>query len=789
MSLKWRSAEEAVVQRLPGLLRRIWRRATLSATRASWREDRRRLRAAMRAREQAEQRHVLPGRKRLGDPGGPRAVSYRQQEREETARKAVAKAAAAFEDSGGAAAHQKEEHRPPPPSGEIRGRRGALPMTAWDMSFGTGAAGAAAVSPIDVIPPEEFEAQLASMEYRPVQSLTACLESGQTVDPGAEGRAAESARLAAVDVEHEAGGPVALTAAVAAAVKGLGPGDPAARARARAVARAAASPSMPSLFRNPMQDLDYRLYESMLKATFIGPLFRAMIKYLVGQGFRPELELIHPDEDDAQKNQKEIDAHQDIVKEMLAIDDYIDAGSSGREQDVSFQSKVAAMVSSMLAYNRGALLFDWDPPEGTIDWGGSADTTTTTTADPSFGSGDGEDPYKPRQDFEYGGKTYPAVPHNLIFAHAKDLGMIEINPRNRKLRAVQWKHGADRVPVTDMIYAWNVADAAAIHNAWHYGMSVLTPLIPPAKIMRQIVSDDFPAITTAVWARMYLLVVKNEGNLPESKRAEYEALTRSIQPGRPSVLIKNPDDVNLFDLEYDPKIGDLMQLLQGMITLTIAMLGLPQAGFHDEAAANRATMAGKLELTKVINIEPLRRELSRPLEEQWYNRWFRMMHADDKELLSKFRIKVSWNDIEVAEWYDVVQAVMQLDKRAQLKNSAFGELTGLDNYPNMIEPNAEVNPGGEQQQQPGEEGAGMPGQGGGKGGGGGAGAPGASLGQPGGISGGGGGQQSSSSSSQPKPQGRNALGSGGAPKPGRSGRLAGRRGGGQRPKSSPPQAK
>ncbi|MBI1663420.1 MAG: hypothetical protein IS860_08020 [Nitrosopumilus sp.] len=63
-------------------------------------------------------------------------------------------------------------------------------------------------------------------------------------------------------------------------------------------------------FVNPMQDLDYIVIEAMLKNTFVGALMNAFTKFIVGTGFRPELELINPDQENDQNNIDELKNNQ-----------------------------------------------------------------------------------------------------------------------------------------------------------------------------------------------------------------------------------------------------------------------------------------------------------------------------------------------------------------------------------------------------------------------------------------------------------------------------------------------
>ena len=71
-----------------------------------------------------------------------------------------------------------------------------------------------------------------------------------------------------------------------------------------------------------------------------------------------------------------------------------------------------------------------------------------------------------------------------------------------------------------------------------------------------------------------------------------------------------------------------------------------------------------------------------------------IMNKDDDELLKKFRVIIKFEDLNIAEWFDKVEAVNEIDSRHQLTDVAYGKLMGLINYPGMIETTAETMPGG-----------------------------------------------------------------------------------------------
>ena len=404
------------------------------------------------------------------------------------------------------------------------------------------------------------------------------------------------------------------------------------------------------LYANPMQSLDYRVYESLAKRTIIGPILDALVKFIVGGGFKPELELINPDSDKV-KNDTDITDNQEIIDRMLAIDNQVSAPSAdGSSVDANFQHKVSALIMSCLMYNRGALIFEYGEP------------------------------------VMIGDQKYPEIPNNLIFAHARDLGQIEMDSDSHRMINVAWARDSFQpIETKDMIYLWNPLSSSKVYNSWHYGMSLVAPMISAAKIINTLLSEDFPAMAQTTWAGLHYIVAKNEGSTTEDKVAEFENIVNNIQPGRPGILIKDPEDVDVHNANFSPEVDKFQALMESMIKLCISMAGLPQVGFYDESASNRDTMAGKVQLTLQTNIEPMRKWIGDFIAAQWYDRWFRLIYKDDQEKLEKFRISVSWADLHISEWYDNIEAILSLDERKPLTDSAFGERIHWDNYPLAID--------------------------------------------------------------------------------------------------------
>ena len=105
-------------------------------------------------------------------------------------------------------------------------------------------------------------------------------------------------------------------------------------------------------------------------------------------------------------------------------------------------------------------------------------------------------------------------------------------------------------------------------------------------------------------------------------------------------------------------------------------------------------MIGKIQLAISTVINPIREQFGRQICSQWYQRWFELLYKDRPELLKIFRIKMGWNDLHIETWFDKIESVNEVDARHQLTHEAYGEMSGIENYVNKIDKEAETNPGG-----------------------------------------------------------------------------------------------
>lgn len=412
----------------------------------------------------------------------------------------------------------------------------------------------------------------------------------------------------------------------------------------------------PRYFSNPAQSLDYITFEAHSRSTIGGPLLRSMVKFLVGRGFKPELELINPGEDSV-ANQKEIDSHSDIIRDLVQIENNLSFDQGGY-LDISFQDKIASLILNAITFNRSALLCRYDEPVSIDD------------------------------------RNYGNIASSMQNAHAREMGMIKTNPFTSRLEQFQWNNSNGFVDVDDSIYLWNPLISANTYNSMWYGDSFMLPMIDALRVLRTNIGVNFPAMGENAYSGLGLLSIKPEGSTASKKEEEYNTVSQRMVPATTNILMKDPNLTRFDNIDYKPEVDSFINMNESLVKYGAATLGMPHAMFYDESASNRATMIGKIQLAIATTINPMREWVNRMISPQSYDKWFRIMNQKDEELLKKFRVIMKFDDLNIAEWFDKVEAVNEIDGRKQLTDAEYGKLMGLINYPGMVETDAETIPGG-----------------------------------------------------------------------------------------------
>ena len=408
------------------------------------------------------------------------------------------------------------------------------------------------------------------------------------------------------------------------------------------VKSARAAGTLQPIFYNPNQSLDYIVIEGLCKNTIVGSIMNEFTQLIVGSKIHPEIELINPS-GDSEKDQKQIEKHQDIIKELHAVENHIN-----QNNDITFVEFVSMLIDSTNTFGRAALIYD------------------STT-------------------------EYKGIPTTLKYAHPRDLSITVFHPDTWRLDSVLWFYGGQTPVKSDnLVYLWNPLVTAKYHNAWQYGGSMVLPMLEAAKTLRQIISVDFPAMAEATWSGMFFLTVRPQGSDEASKDTEYTKVVQNMVRGAPNVLLENPEDISFDSVDFSPKVDEFRDLTQFLIKYCMSTVGLPQS--FDESDSNRSASRTKLQFVTNTVIAPIRERFGRQICRQTYQKWFETLHPD---LTDEIRIKLVFDDLKISEWYDKIEAALEVDSRHKLKHTAFGKLADIPDYTQLIEPSAETHEGGQ----------------------------------------------------------------------------------------------
>ena len=143
------------------------------------------------------------------------------------------------------------------------------------------------------------------------------------------------------------------------------------------------------------------------------------------------------------------------------------------------------------------------------------------------------------------------------------------------------------IPAKDMIYVWNPLISAKYHNSWLYGGSMILPMLDASRVIRRIVGVDFPAMSEATWAGMFILAVKPQGQTMSQKQEEYGQVANNMVRGGPSILMEDPENLSFHTIDYKPKVTEFKDLVQFLLRLCVSSTGLPQTMFYDESESTQ----------------------------------------------------------------------------------------------------------------------------------------------------------------------------------------------------------
>ena len=410
----------------------------------------------------------------------------------------------------------------------------------------------------------------------------------------------------------------------------------------------------PKFFMNPYQDLDYIVLQDIYANTIAGRIIDRNIEMIFGRGIRPVLKLRQPS-GNKEKDQKEIESNQKIIDDLLQVDEVLSDPDDSIDPflDSDANTKFLALVKNAFVFGRSMIIKGFNKPVKLPD-----------------------------------GRVFTEIPDTLKVIHPRDMGIVEIDQASWKLKSVGIRFTAQQIIPQQMIYLEHGSNNP-VFNALHYGYSAMQSMIGASRSLRQMIEIDFPTITKHLWAGIGFGLTAPEGTTPADKERELNEILSKIRAGRMNWLMLDPEKTNIQFQDFNPKINELVQLADFLIRYNIAQTGMPQAIFAQEKDSNRSTLIGKIRLFMDTVVKNQQKWICQQLAKQWYMPNFKAIYGKDSKIFKKFKVDCEFEPNKFEAFDDAADAVIKINKEFPLKAESAGELLGLDEFENMLDPDIE----------------------------------------------------------------------------------------------------
>lgn len=433
----------------------------------------------------------------------------------------------------------------------------------------------------------------------------------------------------------------------------------------------------PKFFINPLQALDYIILQDIYMHTICGSIIDVLVAFTMGRGVRPILKLNSEDEveikkaDAAVQNKKGalpkekeeskeeaiarvLDENKKLLDPIIAIDNmFADQKGNDPMLDEDFDSKVEALVRNHWVYGRDVMTYE----------------------------------YFDDRVFEWKGKKYPDIPNVLKILHPRDIGFVQIDQPTLKMVGVQLMFGTGIVEASDMLYLEHMSNSA-IYNGKFYGYSKMQRMIGHGRSLRKLIDKDFPNVASIGYAGFSVIAFKEDEKGSENEEQQNTDFINRLTIGSPNATsVADPEhDIKVHNINTDAKIKEMIEMAHFHAEAAAKSAEVPTTLVSKEKDPNRDTLLGILRLFLENVIKRHRIKIGKQLTAQWYMKNFRIIYKDKQKILDKFHVEAEFDDFKLESWADLVNSVIELSKLKPLKAAALGELLGIQNFENMIDP-------------------------------------------------------------------------------------------------------
>lgn len=441
----------------------------------------------------------------------------------------------------------------------------------------------------------------------------------------------------------------------------------------------------PKFFINPLQALDYIVLQDIYMHTICGSIIDVLVSFTMGRGIRPVLKLNDEDKVKIKKAGKKagqdgkvldkkdkerekdetkeeaiariLDESKDLLDPLVAIDgSFADPLGEDPLLDEDFDSKIESLIRNHWIYGRDMMTYE----------------------------------YFEDRIFEWKGVKYPDIPNVLKVPHPRDIGFVQVDQPTLKMSGVQLMFGGAMIQSSDMLYLEHMQNSA-IYNGKFYGYSKMQRMIGHGRSLRKLIDRDFPNIASIGYTGFSVIAFKRDSKGSKEETDQNKAFVNNLTSGSPNAtsLIDPVNDMKVHNVDTNPKIKEMIEMAHYHAEASAKSAEVPTTLISKEKDPNRDTLLGVLRIFLENVITRHRIIIGKKIAAQWYMKNFRIIYKGNKKVLDQFHVETEFDDFKLESWADLVDSVVELSKLKPLKAEALGELLGIQNFENMIDPEGE----------------------------------------------------------------------------------------------------
>ncbi len=280
------------------------------------------------------------------------------------------------------------------------------------------------------------------------------------------------------------------------------------------------------------------------------------------------------------------------------------------------------------------------------------------------------------------------LPKYLKLVHSRNLNKVNIVPESWEIQDVKIMNPSKVARPEEMIYITNKPNSPIRHSLF-FGYSEMQRIAGAARAYRRIVEFDFPEIAQTMWAGSIMLLIKKMGRSKANAQNDANSILNSIKAGNYNAIeVDALDEIQLEKLDLQPKIAELVQLVDHYERLMIGNSQTPSALLGREADQNRATLIGKIRFFIEGPVKQDREWIGDIISRQWYERNLTKLNYAD--VLKNIRVKTEFEPIFTESWDDLVDGVLKLKQAIPLPDDKTLDLLNLEELKDDVAKNPQL---------------------------------------------------------------------------------------------------